>query len=193
MHEKNLKSGLAQSGAQETLVIITIAFNRDCDGKNQEKLAEFTYFLPTPPSHKLPSISLERGEKTMSSFLQPISVVYFTDCIMDGQSGAQNIMVHPGCQMWIFPQSALLEPHPQPLQRLGSWGVGWNIHLVTPGWSKKESNPDNLRGVQILVSSQPHVLRRVSIILHLLVLRFCLCHSEPQHWERRQESLSQTG
>lgn len=89
--------------------------------------------------------------------------------------------------------SALLETHPQPLLHLGSWGVGWNVHLVTPGWSKKESNPDNLRGVQILVGSQPHVLRTVSIFLHLLVLRFCLCHSEPQHWERPQESLSQTG
>ena len=89
--------------------------------------------------------------------------------------------------------SVLLETHPQPLLHLGSWGVGWNVHLVTPGWSKKESNPDNLRGVQILVGSQPHVLRRVSIFLHLLVLRFCLCHSEPQHWERPQESLSQTG
>lgn len=162
-------------------------------GRTKKNWRNLPISFQLPPSHKLPSISLERGEKTMSSFLQPISVVYVTDCIMDGQSGAQNIMVHPGCQMWMFPQSALLEPHPQPLRHLGSWGVGWNIHLVTPGWSKIESNPDNLRGVQILVSSQPHVLRRVSIILHLLVLRFCLCHSEPQHWERRQESLSQTG
>lgn len=63
MHEKSLKSGLAQSGAQETLVIITIAFNGDCDGKNREKLAEFTYFLPTPPAINSPVYHLKEKRK----------------------------------------------------------------------------------------------------------------------------------
>lgn len=54
MHEKSLNPGLARSGVQYRLVIIIIAFNRDYDGKNLEKLAEFIYFLPN-----LPSISLE--------------------------------------------------------------------------------------------------------------------------------------
>lgn len=74
MHEKSLNPGLARSGVQYRLVIIIIAFNRDYDGKNLEKLAEFIYFLPN-----LPSISLEwcGGKKKMNSFLQPISLVSF--------------------------------------------------------------------------------------------------------------------
>lgn len=96
----------------------------------------------------------------MSSFLQPISVVYFHR-LHNGQpvrsSESNGWSRVPDVN--VSTVSALLETHPQPPLHLGSWGVGWNIHLVTPGWSKKESNPDNLRGVQMLVGSQPHILK----------------------------------
>lgn len=91
----------------------------------------------------------------MSSFLQPISVVYVTDCIMDGQSGAQNIMVHPGCQMWMFHKATLTTSSASST----SWELRGGVEYSSSNTRmiQKESNPDNLRGVQILVSSQPYV------------------------------------
>ena len=63
------------------------------------------YLFPSnSPQPLTPQYITWKRRENNELILQLISVVYFTDCIMDGQSGVQNLMVHPGCQTWMFPQ-----------------------------------------------------------------------------------------
>lgn len=187
------KSGLGLEWSSGNISDYHNCFQQGLWWEEPRKLAEFTYFLPPPPpSHKLPQyITWKRRENN-----ELIPAAHFCGLRYRLHNGwsvrAQNILVHPGARCECSHKAHSWNHILSLFDISSSWGVGWNIHLVTPGWSKKESNPDNLRGVQILVSSQPHVLRRVSIILHLLVLRFCSV-TQSLSTERRQESLSQTG
>ena len=143
--------------------------------RTQKKWWNLPISFQFPPSINSPVYHLREVKKQWAHSCSPFPWSAFTDCITDGESGVQNLMVHPGWQQGDVNFPTVMHSwkiHAQPLLSLR----GENIHPVTPRCSK-ESNPDWTSEESTFLShSWPHILRRVSVFLHLLILRFCHCH-----------------